>query len=321
MFPARWRLGVMGFVVAACSTSGLAQEVQVTECRAMPESGVIDEPGRYCLTEDFVSDSVPAIEIRADNVEIDLGGHEVRPRSEPPAQDGIGISADEQANIRIHNGSLAGWWFALSLAGIDGLTVENLEISRIYNIGLNATDSRNVLVRGNRLHDFLYGPSQAPIQYAVGVNLGAQNCAIIGNHIVTVPPEGNPSAIDFETVHILLPAESSSNCLIRENVLRATRPTPRAYGIWIGLQNQAVASHNRIENQQYGITIDREAKAILSQNVLRMAPGEPADHGLADTFGVYAPEAEVLLLGNEVENYSYPLVPGDRTRIAAPDER
>lgn len=308
----------MGFMLAACSTAGLAEEVQVTDCRTIADGGVIDEPGRYCLTEDFLSDSAPAIEIRADNVEIDLGGHEVRPTGDSPIQGRIGISADEQANIRIHNGSVAGWWSALSFAGIDGLTIENLEIRRIYNTGLNATDSRNVLIRGNRLHDFLYGRSEAPIQYAVGINLGAQNCAIIGNHVTTTPPEGDPSSIDFETVHILLSAESNSNCLISENVLSATRPTPRAYGIWIGLENQAVVVRNRIENQQYAITIDREAKAVLQNNVMRMAAGEPADHGLADTFGVYAPEAEVLLLGNELENYSYPLVPGDRTRIAPP---
>jgi hypothetical protein len=114
---------------------------------------VITQPGAYVLGRSFdVSGAAPAIEIRAENVDLDLSGHTL---SGNGSLQGVGILVDGAHNVRIRNGALDRFGIGIRVAGAHGVRLEDLEISGQdlggappnVEIGVMIVNSRGVVLR------------------------------------------------------------------------------------------------------------------------------------------------------------------------------
>lgn len=178
---------------------------------------VIDEPGSYCLAEDFVGllKSNVGIEIRSDHVTVDLRGHLVRNTSKPEDSVGGGaIRALGYSHIVVRNGSISGFWEGVALVEafssgptlsvnhlIEGLRVYdcrhfgiavegNLSIVRdniVYDItGESAKDVTGILASGNE-HRVLDNEisrvlGSSPDRWGIRL-IGGFESQVFGNHL------------------------------------------------------------------------------------------------------------------------------------------
>lgn len=158
---------------------------------------VIDTSGSYVLTTDLhVTSTSNAIEIAADYVTLDLGGHVVR-GTESPTGSGFGITSSSQKSIVITNGTIVGFWTGISLQGgtepgghrLRDLTVRGCDWQGIEFNGGTASD---LVVHNNGLVGAVAGidctdctlsnvvATESP--FGIQIDRGsAENCTASGN--------------------------------------------------------------------------------------------------------------------------------------------
>jgi hypothetical protein len=117
----------------------------------------ITQPGAYVLGRSFdVMNAAPAIEIRANNVELDLAGQTVTGNG---SLSGIGILVDAARNVRIRNGALDRFGVGIRIAESHGVRVEDIEISGqdlggappSVEVGVMIVNSRGVVLRDSAI--------------------------------------------------------------------------------------------------------------------------------------------------------------------------
>jgi hypothetical protein len=100
---------------------------------------VINQPGSYLLTADLTvsSPGVNAIEIQADNVTLDLGGHSI---AGPGSSEGsFGVSASARTGVTVRNGTVAGFGYCVYLGdGFSGSYVVEGVHAEACNFGFFA---------------------------------------------------------------------------------------------------------------------------------------------------------------------------------------
>lgn len=145
-------LGTLGLTFCV-GTSSRAETTLCTALTAMPVT--INKRGVYCLKADFTTklvDGQIAVSIKADNVVLDLNGHTLENATTARA---FGIEASSRRNVTVKNGTIRGFYFAVSLGIEADSTVDASQGHRVEGIhadrNLNgiAVAGRGNLVRGN----------------------------------------------------------------------------------------------------------------------------------------------------------------------------
>ncbi len=116
---------------------------------------VIDTPGSYVLTADLhvTTEDTRAIEITADNVNLDLGGHVIRGPGASSIE-GTGIFGAAVSGISVHNGSITEIAEGVNLSGTSGNTGANrLSDLTIGHCGLEGLNFSGGSARDIVVHD------------------------------------------------------------------------------------------------------------------------------------------------------------------------
>ena len=134
----------LGFILIVLLSAGVASadqgRTEIGPTDTFPI--VIDTPGSYVLTANLhvTTDNTKAIEITADNVDIDLGGHIIQGPGTSSVE-GAGIYGINVSGVTIHNGSITEIASGIDLVGTAGYSGANrffdLTISRCGFDGLN----------------------------------------------------------------------------------------------------------------------------------------------------------------------------------------
>lgn len=163
---------------------------------------VIGEPGLYCLTRshEIALTGGAAIEVQADHVTVDLGGHTIDNTRGGLASKALGIFSWERGHVVVKNGTLVSFEEAVALSGPFGGSYSfnhRVEDLRVVNsgesaIGITGNDS---VVRGNTIHHVGIGlSSKDPVS---GIVLGGYRNRAIDNDVIRVTGPENPVAIRF----------------------------------------------------------------------------------------------------------------------------
>jgi len=160
---------------------------------------VIDTPGSYVLTADLhvPSPDTNAIEIEADDVSLDLGGHVIR-GSGSMAATGVGIRAYSRGGLSVSNGSVVEFGFGILIYEGGGSTganrIRDLTAARCGSHGIRLTGgtARDVVAydNGTAANDFGFYCQRCTASNVTsrsnkaGILVGhgsATGCAALGN--------------------------------------------------------------------------------------------------------------------------------------------
>jgi hypothetical protein len=285
------------------------------EFRDVPDDGVIRKPGMYCLDRDIIVKRETGIWIKAGGVQLDLQGHTVRFDSDTPGPNSVGIDVSKKARISIKNGKISGWRLGVEAFEVEDLILSGLEISDIGYIGVNSLKSKNLDVSKNRFSGFRRDvPRQDP--YIIGLNIRTRGCQITDN--VFEDRFGNFSELEnkVETVHILIGAGekgATRDCFIVRNRLSVDRLSPKTYGVWVGMNADAVIQDNILRNHFFAVVIDRHAQVDMTSNKMSLdKPGSEyssllGENASLNNVGVHSLSSKIKLFKNEIINYSRPI--------------
>jgi len=123
---------------------------------------VITRSGDYILDRDFINMPGTAIQIEANEVTLDLGGHRI---VGPGDREGVGIAVVGASNVRVRNGHLARLGIGVQLVGATNVVVENLQIDGVdsggappdVEIGILLVNSRGCQIQNNVITETFLG--------------------------------------------------------------------------------------------------------------------------------------------------------------------
>ena len=285
--------------------------VAIQYCAAMaqlpvPANGVITQPGPYYLPGDLLVNCATGIDIQANNVALDLRGHNLR-FTDTPRPGTYGITAFGRSNVQITNGSIGAFWFDVHASQTNGLKIDHVSFDDIPYIGINAASSDNVTISDNVFSNFRYDIAKPVDPYVIGVNIGAEDSVITRNRFDVQYTLSNPSAAAVETVLVLFSADVSLRSVVTNNVMTANTPLDRSYGVWVASNAHVAAAHNTIHNMRYGVTLASSATSLVSYNDVSVGSPLSGITPLSSTFGVFALSAEqVRETGNRYRGHTHP---------------
>ena len=213
---------------------------------------VITSKGVYCVTEHlvFLSATGNAIEIQAHDVTIDLNGFLLE-GSPSGVTDAVGIFANNVRNITIRNGSIRGFYRAISLGSDDpdnggNHLIEDITTSRNIHTGI-WVQGEGIHLRRNKVYNT--GPSGA-VTENYGVYLQGPSGRILNNDIIRVH---GAAPGDFDGIHLF----EAGGAVVEGNRLdnlwcQADGCTGNS--LQIVDSNNVLVVGNRISNNDNGIT-------------------------------------------------------------------
>lgn len=186
--------------------------------------------GHYCLKKDLATDinSGIAIDIQADNVQIDLKGHTIDGSSAGTDTATIGIGGEDITNIKIRNGTVRGFLDGINLfVGIGGGSVTASRTHKIVGIhadkniryGIRA-DGGGVVIRNNRVTNT--GPGSPNANIAYGIEVAGTGHEVIGNTIYNI--FASERAVGILTL-------STGGCVVRGNRVMDINGGDESFGI------------------------------------------------------------------------------------------
>jgi hypothetical protein len=224
------------------------------DCLPVPETGLIEQPGRFCLTGDLKVARPKGIDIASGNVELDLRTFELVNASDPAAGLTIGIrisGTSANRDIKVHNGRIRGFVMGLQSQGPGDVVIENLEIRDSGAVAIHA-ESDGASIRNNRIES-VSGQSLDPNQaYAVGVNLAGKNTVLQDNAITNVDRQKMPRDYPGEAVGVLIRSDCEG-CVVQGNRIVNERRNDGSIGIWSAALGQTEISNNSIRLFERGV--------------------------------------------------------------------
>ena len=247
----------------------------------------ITKAGCYVLETDIsVSDPhSDTITIEADDVEIDLKGHEIN-NSSGAGTSSSGIYANSVRNLSIKNGQISGYLYAIRVdGGSDGQLSENINISEItasnnYFRGLSI-EAVNARVEGNRI-DKTGGTVMFPDAFAVAIEVKGSSCVVKNNLVNHVDATGVGEGIGISL------SSARENCDVSGNTVKSSLLGNSTFGIWLSGENLATTvENNRIEGFTYPFSIPRlpgvaypaPITVRFSENLMKETPCNPSNFG------------------------------------------
>lgn len=231
--------------LAALLGSASAQAADCKKVNSLPYT--INSSGQYCLKKDLSTGIAAgaAIDVKADDVILDLGGHTVAGTA-GPATDTVGIRGEDVRNVSISNGTLRGFKDGINLFfSISGGSATQLVNHSITDITVEdstrygiRSDGSGVVVRRNRVTGV--GDPAAPFPGAeIGIELAGDR-HVVENNVVA------------DTTGYGVLALTAGSGVVRGNQLMDTAglgaapsggsPSPNAIAVY---ENQIVNSDDR----------------------------------------------------------------------------
>jgi hypothetical protein len=283
--------------------------------KPVPQDGVITTPGTFYLQQDMQVDRGIGIDVKADDVTLDLNGHALRFTGRP-REGTYGIVANGRTGVTITGGVVGGYWFNIHCTGNQRLRIRNINFDDIPYLAVNVAQSKDVAISDNTFANFRYDlPKAKDSTYLVGINIGAEDVVISNNRFTAQPKLGPAEEVQVETVFVLFSANVSKNCVVAHNVLAASNVLPRSYGVWVATNAQATIAHNRVRNMKYGVCLATDATALVCRNQFE-ADAKLAATPPIETIGVSAAAAkDFLAVENTFDGVNIPTVGPERQAV------
>lgn len=287
----------LALLVAVTATGATSAAADGPERRPLPDDGVIAAPGAYVLEADRTVDRAVGIDVRADGVTIDLAGHALR-YAGTPKPGVLGISVSGRRDVRIHNGSIGGFWFNVHCTGVERLRVHDVAFDDIPYLAVNLARSKDVAVCDNVFSNFRYDIEKpAKSTYLIGVNVAADDVLVSANRFSAAPPAGTGAGLQLETVFVLF--RPSRGAVVSHNDMAAAEVLNRGYGVWVASNAEVAVLHNRVRNVQFGVCVAADGSAAVLGNQF----GAEGGSGSVETTGIAASGARSLLQANNIEGF------------------
>jgi hypothetical protein len=209
-------------LVLGLAASGHAETIQCTAIASLPTT--IISQGIYCLTSDFSTNlsSGAAITINANNVILDLNGHKIGNLSAGIATTADGIYAEDRQNITIKNGTIRGFFAAITLNSFtstsQGHLIEGIRADQSTYSGINVSGN-GCLVRGNQV--VATGGTTTITATTMGISIYGTGSRVIDNDVITVTPTAGGVSSDGMMI-------SGTDCMVINN-----RVTDASTGIYM----------------------------------------------------------------------------------------
>ena len=264
-------VAMIAFMITALASEAAAQECK--KIQSLPFS--ITVAGSYCVTKDLSisissATEVAAIEIRADNVVLDLGGYAVS----YIAVDNTSVvrairTFGVRRSVTVRNGTIKGFVGAVYLIGDNvglnnaGNVVENLRVQDCINLGISVYGKGNI-VRDNHIVNTV---GRADIASGTATALGAFGS---GNMVINNDVIGTHSAVtDDVSVAQGILFNSCNQCVAEKNRIVDTE-SPNlnsARGIWVLTGSDVLVVNNRIIKSVFGIAFDGVSTGLYRDNI------------------------------------------------------
>jgi hypothetical protein len=187
---------------------------------------IIRRPGRYRLIGDltYAASTDAAIEVAANGVTIDLGGHALR-NSAGPATCATGIGGSSVSDAVIVNGTVSGFRYGILLRAGKRYRVENIRMEENWQWGISV-EGRDCVLRDNAIMNT--GGSTAPCsKVCIAMRAFGARQTVEGNVITGL----RRSAVNVEWVGIHF--DSAPDSHLENNIIAATAREPLTWGIWL----------------------------------------------------------------------------------------
>jgi hypothetical protein len=253
----------------------VASEAAAQDCKkisALPVTITVE--GNYCVTKDLSTSissatEVAAIEIRADNVVLDLGGFAVSYNSPDNTSVVRAIRTfGVRRSVTVRNGTIKGFIGAVYLigdnVGLDnaGNVVENLRVQDCIALGIAVYGKGNI-VRDNHIVNTV-GRLNVTGGSATAIGAFGSGNMVLNNDVI-----GTTSAVsdDFSPAGILF--NYCNQCVAEKNrIVDTERPDPNtSRGIWVLTGSDVLVVNNRIIKSLVGITFGLTATGLCRDNI------------------------------------------------------
>ena len=240
--------------IMLCAAQAHAETVNCTAITSLP--AVITIQGIYCFTGDLPTNvsSGNAIEVKTNNVVIDMNGHKLGGVDGGPTTLANGIAADSHKNITIRNGTIRGFYAGIGITDIgapstsSGHIIENVRADAntatgIYLVGAGSIIRNNVVVNTS-------GSTTATNVTSVGISMSGSGVRVLNNDVVDTRGRGTGGSID---VYVAI----APGAVVKKNRLtHTTRDPGGATGIAVTGSPDVSILQNRLSNVTTGVSFD-----------------------------------------------------------------
>ena len=264
-------LATMALMLTVVASEAAAQDCK--KITALPFTITVE--GNYCVTKDLSTSissatEVAAIEIRADNVVLDLGGFAVSYNSPDNTSVVRAIRTfGVRRSVTVRNGTIKGFIGAVYLigdnVGLDnaGNVVENLRVLDCVNLGIAVYGKGNI-VRDNHIVNTI---GRLNVAGGISTAIGAFGS---GNMVLNNDVIGTTSAVNDD----LSPAQGilfnfCNQCVAEKNrIVDTESPDPNtSRGIWVLTGSDVLIVNNRIIKSLVGISFGLTATGLYRDNI------------------------------------------------------
>ena len=250
---------------------GNARE-RCTVIQSLPAT--LSASGRYCLVEDLQSNG-DGLNIRANGVIVDLGGHELQGPADPTLQS-AGVLAQSVRHVIVRNGGVTGFAYGVrfNVRDYPGLRdqrvvrpghvlVENLRLYGNYFRAIRV-DGHRVSVRGNEIRD-TGGAAQAADMFIMGIEIQGPYCSVVDNRVLDTRPRGLGEGVGISV------SAYTEGCIIAMNRVSnsGVNADGRTFGIWMGGNRTGppvIVENNSMTRLDYGVGIPTGSVARVVGN-------------------------------------------------------
>lgn len=232
-------------------------------------SVVYTQSGRYVLDRDIVSNTC-AIEIKADNVTLDLNGHLLQGPNDKSVLN-YGIVALDRSNVKILNGTVDGFAFGISLTSSNGIgnmirgnevtdmTILNSNFRGIVVHGYNSKVDSNIVTETG-------GNTYYPDAYGFGIEMVGPDCFVSNNVVTDTYGYLNGTSTRIAEGVAISFSFYNTNCIADNNVIRNNRPVANksTFGFWVDVYSVVTIKNNTISGMHYSGIVP--SRTILINN-------------------------------------------------------
>ncbi len=236
---------------------------------------IITEGGNYCVTKNLSTSissvtEIAAIEIRADNVRVDLGGFTISYNPPNTTSRVRGIRTfGVRHSVTVRNGTIKGFIGAVYLigdnTGLDnaGNVVENLRVQDSINLGISVYGTGNI-VRNNHIVNTV-GRADVGGGGATAIGAFGSGNTVINNDVI-----GTTSAVtDDVSLATGILFNSCNQCVSEYNrIVDTESPVPNsARGVHVLTGSDVLVVNNRIIKSVFGIAFGVSATGLYRDNI------------------------------------------------------
>jgi hypothetical protein len=258
------RIAAVAALLAAMSGAARAETTICTEITSVPFS--ITMPGNYCLKTSFSTAAGTAISVSASDVAIDFNGNLI---DGTPAGSGAmnrGVSAFNQKNVVVRNGTLRGFFLGVDLNGATPSSAESYVVERM-RVERGTWEGINVVGRASIVrHNVVLSTTGTTIPgfggAAIGIRAFGDLAQITDNQVLDTVEQPGGTAYG-----ILIPGAGTTSGTIERNVIsNAVLGPTQSIGIAV-FQSRHTVVANHVVKMRIGLQLG-DATSLYKDNTV-----------------------------------------------------